>query len=101
MAAGMKTIIILALSTWGVICAGAWRLADARIAICGPSYDPSKAGCIIRATATRDDVLLWGPAVALVALIVLAVLLQRSGRLSSPAGRATHPAANQKPLLRD
>ena len=87
----MRTIIILALIAWGAICAGAWHLADKRIAICNFEHM-----CVIRATAVRDDVLIWGPAVALVALLVLAAIGLRPALKSPPASRAGQIKPNPK-----
>ncbi len=89
----MKLIISLSLAAWAVICAGAYRLADARIAVCGEpdimgAYEQAERNCILRAMAVRDDVLLWGPAAALVALLVLSLIFLRPVRGWRQAGRA-------------
>ena len=52
----MKKNSIVAGTAWAAIVALAWWLANKRIAICG-DYENA---CALRATATRDNVLVWG-----------------------------------------
>lgn len=70
---------ITAGTAWAAIVALAWWLADARIEICGDHDMP----CVLRATATRDNVLLWGGSIALALFVLLALAGQvRIGRLN-------------------
>lgn len=82
----MKYVLTLAgFAAWGWIVQMAYDMADARIALCG-RYDAE--ACIVRTTAARDNVLVQGYTVALVAAIVLAALW-----ISRARGRA-HPSAS-------
>lgn len=82
----MKRITVMALAGWAGIVWLAYSLASARIGLC---YFHDTA-CIIRTTATRDNVLIWGAAVALLGLIVAAALEWRAS--SAPAQSATREA---------
>lgn len=64
----MKRNWIVAGAAWAGIVALAWWLADQRIEIC--SYERA---CKLRATVTRDDILVWGVGVGLAALLLIFV----------------------------
>lgn len=87
----MKWIITLGLLGWAGIVALAWRMANERIALCGWG----DSNCVIRATAMRDNVLVWGLTAALVALVVVGLAawvrherLKRAGQGPASANRA-------------
>jgi hypothetical protein len=73
-------IIALGLVGWSGIIALAWWLADQRIDLC--DYDES--GCVVRTTAARDFVLVFGLSVALIVMIGAAfVWVRRGGSFNS------------------
>lgn len=65
----MKRNWIVGGATWAAIVALAWWLADRRIQLCGYAEN----ACILRATATRDDILVRGLSFALAALLLFFV----------------------------
>jgi hypothetical protein len=69
-------ILALGLLGWSGIIALAWWLADQRIALCGYG----EHSCVVRATGTRDFVLVSGLTVTLVVTIAAALLWARRGR---------------------
>ena len=74
----MKWIAAGLLAGWTGIVALAWYLADRRIWLCTNDVWPdTQSPCFTRATATRDAVLIWGPAIGLVGLAWLAIELRR------------------------
>ena len=96
----MKWIAVGLMAGWTGIVALAWYLADRRIWLCTNDVWPDKQSpCFTRATATRDAVLIWGPAVGLALLVGIALLWQRE-RLkrieANPAARPI-PAARPEP----
>lgn len=81
----MKWIALGVLTGWTALVALAWWLADRRIALCYRL----ETDCIVRATTSRDNVLLWGPAVGLALLVALA--LAHRQRLNRPTNPVQHP----------
>lgn len=78
----MKWIITLGLAGWTAIVALAWLLAEQRRLDCW-LHD---SGCIERAGASRDAVLIWGPGIALAVLLVLGLAARaRLNRARGPA----------------
>lgn len=65
----MRRILSAAIVGWAAIVALAWWLANGRIAICYATED----ACKLRATATRDDILVRGLGFALAALLLFFV----------------------------
>ncbi|MCL6684468.1 hypothetical protein [Sphingomonas alba] len=63
-----------ALMGWAGIVALSWWLAERRIEICDDS-----ASCVIRATAARDNALIWGLIIALVGAVLFSLLCSRQG----------------------
>jgi hypothetical protein len=89
----MKRIAIGGLVGWSGIVALAWWLADRRIELCRYS---SGYTCELRATAARDDVLIWGLTVALAAILLFAAAaryarFRRSGEVFPSPGSAYQP----------
>lgn len=89
-------IAAVTITGWAAIVAVAWKLANARIALCYMT----ETECIVRTTAARDNVLIAGMVVALViavALIAKPFALRRSKpngssyEVSSSTNRAELP----------
>ena len=72
----MKRIVIAGLSGWAGIVGLAYWMANARIELC----DYGSESCAIATTATRDNLLIGGLVVALVAAVALAVIAARADR---------------------
>lgn len=73
----MKRIVFWALPGWAGIVWLAHLLADRRVTYC----QNHSASCnVVENMATRDNVLIWGAAIALLGLIVAAVTEYRSRR---------------------
>lgn len=78
-----KRITAFALTGWAAIIGLAWVMADRRIGLCPKdaygNLEPT--GCLLRATADRDAVIVWGLGIALaVALVVILVIARRARR---------------------
>lgn len=88
----MRRILILAVVAWSALVALAWLLAHWRIGLC-----EGQVSCIVRATATRDGVLVWGLGLALLAAITLAVGAEKSRRRYGHIGPKTRTITVRSP----
>jgi hypothetical protein len=89
----MKRAALYGLFGWSGIVGLGWWLADRRIELCRYS---SGYTCELRATAARDDVLIWGLAIALAAILLFAAAaryarFRRSGEVFPSPGSAYQP----------
>lgn len=94
----MSRIVAFALSGWAGIVGLAWWLANRRIGLC----HWSETDCIVRATATRDYVLIAGLAFGFAVALSIAVVMAAAARRRQASGGFTHwrPARRaDRPLL--
>lgn len=67
----MRQIALCGLAGWAGIVALAWWLADRRLSWCADPWQGKLADCnVAHAMETRDNVLVWGAVVALMAILI-------------------------------